>query len=92
MNSTVTEVEILDLIGLKAVVVESSDPTLKGLTGLVVDETKNMVRIISLKKIKSLPKRVVRLRLSYKDTHILIDGRKIVGRPEDREKRIVTES
>lgn len=78
-----------ELIGLKAYVEESKDPTLNGLFGFIVDETKNMLRIDVNGKIKSMPKSIVTLRFWLPNgSNYVIKGERIVGRPEDRVKKL----
>ncbi|MCS7116629.1 MAG: ribonuclease P protein component 1 [Nitrososphaerota archaeon] len=78
-----------ELIGLKARIEESNDPTLKGLTGIIVDETKNMLRMSIDSMIKSIPKSIVTLRFWLPDgSSCIVRGKMIVGRPEDRVKKL----
>ncbi|MCD6248218.1 MAG: ribonuclease P protein component 1 [Hadesarchaea archaeon] len=77
-----------ELIGLEAEVVESLDPSLKGKKGRIVDETKNMIYIEEMGKIKSLPKSIVVFRVSLPSgEEVMVDGKKIIARPEDRIKK-----
>ncbi len=77
-----------ELIGLEVVVLESSDPSLKSLKGIVVDETKNMLKIEAGEKVKSVPKSVVHLRFTLPNGEdVEIEGIRLVGRPEDRVRR-----
>ncbi|MEM2210686.1 MAG: ribonuclease P protein subunit [Nitrososphaerales archaeon] len=78
-----------ELIGLKACVEESKDPTLNGLIGFIVNETKNMLRMEVNGKIKSIPKSIVTLRFWLPNgSNCVIKGERIVGRPEDRVKKL----
>lgn len=79
-----------EFTGLWITVVESSDQSLKGLEGEVVDETKNMFRIRAAGGYKSLPKSVVTLRVKMPDSSSqVVEGRRLLGRPEDRIKRMM---
>ncbi len=75
-----------ELIGLRIRIVESSDPSLMGLSGRIVDETKNMIRLDVNGNEKSVPKKAVKLR--FDDYDVIIDGAKIAYRPEDRIKKV----
>ena len=74
-----------ELIGLEAEIIESNDPSLKGLKGVVVDETKNMMVIDVGGEEKRIIKKVVKLRF---DDYGIVDGSKIAYRPEDRIKKV----
>jgi ribonuclease P protein subunit POP4 len=77
-----------ELIGLNARVVESSHPGYVGIAGRVIDETRNTLVIRHENKRKVVAKSVVVLHFTLSDgTVIEIDGRAIVGRPEDRIKK-----
>lgn len=77
-----------ELIGLRARVAKSTDPSQKGVSGKIVDETFNTIVIETKNGEKRLPKEncvfVVRLPDS---TRVEIDGSVIIGRPEDRIKK-----
>ena len=77
-----------EFIGLEVKVVKSKNPTLVGISGRVVDETRNTFTIL-----KNDNKKVV-----VKDTSVFhfvlmngtvveIDGKVVMGRPEDRIKK-----
>lgn len=74
-----------EFIGLKAEVVDSTDPSLKGLEGIIVDETKNMLVIDVGGREKRLIKKNIRFRL---ENYGVIDGSKVAYRPEDRIKKV----
>jgi len=78
-----------ELIGLKVTVVLHSDPTLIGLQGIIIDETKYTLKIRTEEGDKRIPKLygVFRFRLPN-DLEVDVDGSLIVGRPEDRVKRV----
>ena len=78
-----------ELIGLKVKVAESSHKDFKGLKGKVIDETKNTLKI-ELEDGKEIivPKNVAIFHFRLPDGQIVeIDGRIIVGRPEERIKK-----
>lgn len=77
-----------ELIGLEARVMDSSDPTLLGTSGKVVDETRNMLVIEQGKKIKTISKSTSTFLITLPDgERVTVDGKKLVGRPEERVKR-----
>jgi ribonuclease P protein subunit POP4 len=77
-----------EFIGLETKVVRSSNPKVVGIAGKVVDETRNTLTILHKGK-----RRVVIKDTSVFDfvmldgTIVEMDGRVIVGRPEDRIKK-----
>jgi len=77
-----------ELLGLPVTVTESTDPGLIDASGLVVDETKNMLHILSGDRVKKIPKSNARFMFTLNDgTLVEVDGEKLVGRPEDRVRR-----
>jgi len=77
-----------ELLGLPVTVTGSTDPSLIDASGLVVDETRNMLQIISGERVMKIPKSNARLAFTLKDgTVVEVDGKKLVGRPEDRVRR-----
>jgi ribonuclease P protein subunit POP4 len=78
-----------ELIGLEVSVKEHSDPTLSGLTGRVVDETRNTLVIESVDGVERIvPKHggVFVFKLGARE-RVELAGSSIEGRPEDRLKR-----
>lgn len=75
-----------EFIGLKAKVVGSTDVSRKGIAGVVVDETKNVIVIESKKVVKKLPKSECEFEFALGNEKVKVDGKQIVGRPEDRPK------
>ena len=73
------------LIGRFAEVVQSLDHGLLGRSGLIIDETKNMIhlRVESGEMIK-VPKSVVTLKLGRSRDQMIIDGMKLMGTAVDR--------
>ena len=62
-------------------VVESLDPTLVGLTGTVLDETRRTIRVLTDNGRVRLAKNVITFRI---DSGELIEGSSVTQRPEDR--------
>jgi ribonuclease P protein subunit POP4 len=77
-----------ELIGLKAKVVESSNPKNIGVAGRVVDETRNMLII---EKADGKEARLVKEQNVFSfelgQTRVRVDGKILVARPEDRIKK-----
>ena len=77
-----------EFIGLNAKVVRSSHPDYIGITGRVVDETRNTLVIRHKNKNKIIVKNTAVFHFALQDgTTIEIDGNAIVGRPEARLKK-----
>jgi len=75
-----------ELIGLSIEIVDAKNKSLIGIRGKIIDETKSMI-VIKSNKIKKLIKSQIRMKIKMKDKMIEIDGKEIVGRPEDRIKK-----
>jgi len=77
-----------ELIGLKARVVKSSNPSYVGITGRVIDETRNTVVIKHGDEGKVIVKGAAVLQFTLPDGSLVeIEGDALVGRPEDRVKK-----
>lgn len=77
-----------ELICLGAEVISSTDPTLLGLSGTVIDETKNTITIRTTSGDKKVPKGVVAFRFSSTSgKRVTIEGRSLVMRPEEKLRR-----
>ena len=77
-----------EFIGLWAKVVRSLNPSYVGIAGKVVDETRNILIIKQEDEKKMVIKEISVFHFKFPDgTIVEIDGRNIVGRPEDRLKK-----
>ena len=65
-------------------VVDSLDPTLVGLTGTVLEETRRTIRVLTNSGRVRLAKNVITFRI---DSGELIEGSAVTQRPEDRINR-----
>jgi len=75
-------------IGLSAKVVKSSNPNYVGIEGNVVNETRNNLVITHESKNKTIVKKIAIFHFTLSDgTVVEINGKAIVGRPEDRIKK-----
>jgi len=79
-----------ELIGSKAKVSKSTHPSYVGISGKVIDETKNTLTILHEGKRKIVPKDSAIFNFIFTDgTIVEINGKLLVGRPEDRLKKSV---
>jgi len=76
-----------ELIGLHILVSDAKNPSLIGLKGKIIDETKNTIVIEHDKTTKKLLKNQITMKLRHDKNYVEIEGRKIVGKPEVRIKK-----
>jgi len=76
-----------ELIGRKVRIDRCTDPTLISISGLVVDETKNTFMIEIKNKKKMIAKNIATFEFEYKGKKVLINGSRLIYRPEDRTKK-----
>jgi ribonuclease P protein subunit POP4 len=77
-----------ELIGLKVKIEKSTDPTLEKVKGKIIDETYNTFKIETKGKEKIIPKSNCIFIFTLPDkTKVRVDGKLLVGRPEDRIKK-----
>jgi ribonuclease P protein subunit POP4 len=78
-----------EIIGLDAKIVESTDPTLQGISGTIVFETKNMISIRTDSSVKQIAKKVAKKIEIKTDSGVcFISGSSMIGRAEDRISRV----
>ncbi len=76
-----------ELIGLTVRVTQATDPSFKGIRGTVVDETKNMLKILGPEKALMIPKEIATFRFNLPSgIRVDVDGERLVARPESRLK------
>jgi ribonuclease P protein subunit POP4 len=76
-----------ELVGLPIRVSRATNPTIEGLHGKVVDETRNTLKITTFQRTLTIPKDVATFRFKLPDGAIVeVDGRRLVARPENRLK------
>ena len=76
-----------ELIGLNVRISCSPNRTIRGKTGLIVDESKNMLTLSKKGRKVLIPKSVATFRFKLVGGQIVeVDGRRLVGRPENRLK------
>ncbi len=77
-----------EFIGLNAEVVKSTNPCSVGIKGKVTNETRNTLSIHQAGKDKTITKNTSTFQLATHDgTIVEVDGKIIIGRPEDRVKK-----
>ena len=87
MKTAVTFVQD-EFIGLNAKVVKSSNPSYVGISGKVVDETRNTLVIRQRHEDKVIVKEAAVFQFTLPHgTVIEVEGKVILGRPEDRMKK-----
>jgi ribonuclease P protein subunit POP4 len=76
------------LIGLQVAVESERCVEYSRITGRVIDETKNMLVVFDGHHKLRIPKDAVKFRFTLPDNSTcLLEGKKIIGRPEDRVKK-----
>ena len=79
-----------EFIGTKGKITQSRHADYVGINGEVVNETKNTFAILHAGKTKSVIKNSAVFQFKFSDgTAVEIDGKLLVGRPEDRLKKSV---
>jgi ribonuclease P protein subunit POP4 len=77
-----------ELIGLKVRIKKSTDPSHVGVRGRVIDETYNTLKIECRDKEKIISKANTVFIFTLPDkVRVQVDGRLLIGRPEDRIKK-----
>jgi ribonuclease P protein subunit POP4 len=76
-----------EIIGLDTRVSGGTNKQLVGFEGKIIDETRNTVTIFDGKCKRVVPKDIAILRIRLPDgTLVEVNGKRLVGRPEDRVK------
>ncbi len=79
-----------ELVGLEVLVESHTSSSLVNVRGIVVGETKNLLEVLSGGRVLKIPKVGGLFIFKLDDrTNVIVHGDAIVGRPEDRMKRIV---
>lgn len=87
MHNRIKNIERHELIGLLIEVVKSKNPSLVGIKGRVVNETKNTIKVKQSDKMKTLLKNQIKIKIIEGGEEKQISGIKLVGRPEERLKK-----
>ena len=90
MKYTRRNIYFHELIGLEVEIIDHTDSTLRGIKGLVVDETRNTLRVLTISdKEKVVPKHGGKFLFKLPKTiSVEVLGDLIIGRPEERLKKI----
>ncbi len=73
-----------ELIGLDARVVESTNMSLVGIEGKIIDETKNMLIIETCEKERRIPKSCSSFVFTVSNSKVKVDGKLLLSQPENR--------
>lgn len=77
-----------EFIGLEAKITKASNPSHIGISGTIVNETRNTFVILQDNKRKTIAKSQAVFHFTLPDSTIVeIDGQILVGRPEERLKK-----
>lgn len=77
-----------ELIGRDIKIVGAKNKSLEGIRGKIVYETKNLIHVETETGIKKLIKDQITIKMNYKGKTIEINGKLLVGRPEERVKKV----
>ncbi|MEM2021937.1 MAG: ribonuclease P protein subunit [Zestosphaera sp.] len=90
MKRSARNLKYHELAGLEVRVISHTDSSLTNVLGCVVGETRNVLKVLKDGRIIHVPKAggVFTFKLEN-GTNVLVDGDALVGRPEDRMKRLV---
>lgn len=77
-----------ELIGKKIEITDAENKTLIGLKGEIIDETRNMLTIETKNDVKKLIKSQIKMKIKYEGKTLEVNGKLLVGRPEERIKKI----
>ena len=79
-----------EFVGAKALVAQSPHPNYIGLSGRVIGESRNTFTLLDQGQAKQIVKEFSVLNFTFDDgTVVDIDGKLLVGRPEDRLKKSI---
>ena len=76
-----------ELIGLNVRINECTDPSWTGKQGTIIDETKNIFVLNMTGNEKMISKETAKFEFDYEGKKVMIDGKKLKYRPEDRIKK-----
>ena len=74
----------MELIGKDIEIKDAKNSSLVGIKGQVIDETKYTLMIMHDGKKKTIMKQDVKIMVKVKDKRVLLEGKLLVKRPEDR--------
>lgn len=77
-----------ELIGLEVEVVAAKNRALEGIRGKIIDETRETIVVEEEGRLKRLMKSQITIKTKIRGEEILINGKILVGRPEERIKKV----
>ncbi len=76
-----------ELIGLSVKVVQARSSSTRGIHGIVVDESRNMLTIVNKNGKVMIPKNIATFRFNLPSgIRVDVDGKRLVAKPENRLK------
>ncbi len=97
MEITPSKLVFHELIGLHVTIVEATNPTLKDISGKVVDETKNMIIVQTKDGIEKMIQKngtsfvfqiPAQLSGKHAERYVKVNGNLLLSQPENRTKNI----
>ncbi len=77
-----------ELIGLETIINSSPDPSIKGLAGIIRNETKNTLKIEAKGRVLTIPKKDTSFLVEFgSGQSAILNGDQLVCRSEDRVKK-----
>ena len=84
------EILCYEFIGTKMRITKSTNVSQVGLSGTIVDETRNTFVIAGTTGLKRIAKALITLNFIFHDSTIVeVEGKLLTGRPEDRLKKTI---
>ncbi|WP_342304296.1 ribonuclease P protein component 1 [Methanolobus sp. ZRKC5] len=97
MEITPSKLVFHELIGLQVTIVEATNPILKDISGKVVDETKNMIIVQTIKGTEKMIQKngtsfvfqiPAQLSGKHAQRYVKVNGNLLLSQPENRTKNI----
>lgn len=76
-----------ELIGNTIKIIDAKNKSLIGIKGIIVDETKNTIRILCNNREKTLLKEQIIFTMTINSKTVKINGETLIARPEERIKK-----
>ncbi|MGC9112206.1 ribonuclease P protein component 1 [Acidilobus sp.] len=94
MKFTSSNIKFRPLVGLKVKVISSTDPSLLGVSGTVVGDSKNALRLRVERGNRKKEITIIKLHSTFSivtpDGNFIVRGLDIIGRPEERLKKAIS--
>ena len=81
---TPNNIVVHEMIGLHTKVLKSTNSQITGMSGKIIDETKNMFILKTEKGVRSIPKNHNKWFFSINEQKIILDGKLLTKRSQDR--------